>query len=122
MQQYYLRRTAGILLPIFSLPGGWGMGSLGQPAYDFLQFLQAAGQHVWQILPVGPTGCANSPYQSPSAFAGSPDLIDMDLLIADGLLQKADCAALRWGRNQNRVDYALVQANHALLLQKAYAV
>ena len=121
MQQYYLRRTAGILLPIFSLPGGWGMGSLGQPAYDFLQFLQAAGQHVWQILPVGPTGCANSPYQSPSAFAGSPDLIDMDLLIADGLLQKADCAALRWGQNQNRVDYALVQANHALLLQKAYA-
>ena len=122
MQQYYLQRSSGVLMPIFSLPGGWGIGSLGQPAYDFLQFLHEAGQRVWQILPVGPTGSANSPYQSPSAFAGSPDLIDLDLLAADGLLQKQDYETLDWGKNENQIDYAQVQTNHEVLLRKAFAV
>ncbi len=121
MQQYYLQRSSGVLMPIFSLPGGYGIGSLGEPSYEFLQFLHSAGQRVWQILPVGPTGSANSPYQSPSAFAGSADLIDLDLLVQNGLLAKKDCEALLYGERQDRIDYALVQKNHTLLLRKAFA-
>ena len=122
MQQYYLQRSSGVLMPVFSLPGGYGIGSLGQPAYRFLQFLHEAGQRVWQILPVGPTGSANSPYQSPSAFAGSLDLIDLDLLAEDGLLQQSELASLDFGKDADRIDYAKVQASHEALLRRAYAV
>ena len=82
------KRCSGILMPISSLPGGYGIGSLGKPARDFVDFLAGAGQTIWQILPVGPTGFADSPYQSCSAFAGNPYFIDLDLLAADGLLTK----------------------------------
>ena len=82
------KRCSGILMPISSLPGGYGIGSMGKPAHDFVDFLAKAGQTIWQILPVGPTGYADSPYQSCSAFAGNPYFIDLDLLAADGLLTK----------------------------------
>ncbi len=68
------KRCSGILMPISSLPGGYGIGSMGKPARDFVDFLTKAGQTIWQILPVGPTGYADSPYQSCSAFAGNPIL------------------------------------------------
>ena len=82
------KRCSGILMPISSLPGGYGIGSMGKPAHDFVDFLAKAGQTIWQILPVGPTDYADSPYQSCSAFAGNPYFIDLDLLAADDLLTK----------------------------------
>ena len=78
-------RCSGILMPLSSLPGGYGIGSMGAPARKFVDFLAAAGQTIWQILPVGPTGYADSPYQSCSAFAGNPYFIDLDQLVKDGI-------------------------------------
>lgn len=72
-------RESGILMPVSSLPGPFGIGTLGKSAYDFVDFLARAGQRVWQILPLSPTGFGNSPYQSCSAFAASPYFIDLSL-------------------------------------------
>ena len=77
------KRCSGILMPVSSLPGGYGIGSMGQAARDFVDFLVLAGQSVWQILPVGPTSYGDSPYQSCSAFVGNPYFIDLDQLAAD---------------------------------------
>ena len=83
-------RRAGILLHITSLPSPYGLGSFGRCAYDFVDFLVSAGQSVWQILPIGPSGGGYSPYQPASAFAGNPWLIDLDLLVNDKLLTKTE--------------------------------
>ncbi|HJD22463.1 MAG TPA: 4-alpha-glucanotransferase [Candidatus Gemmiger faecigallinarum] len=115
------KRESGILMPLSSLPGGYGIGSLGAPARRFVDFLVRAGQSVWQILPVGPTGFGDSPYQSCSAFAGNPYLIDLDLLAADGLLARADYAFLDWGDDPERVDYGLLYQKRLTVLRKAYA-
>ena len=85
-----MERSAGILLPIFSLPGKYGIGSLGKEARDFADFLKEGGQKWWQILPVGPIGAGNSPYASPSTFAGNPLLIDLEMLAEEGLLTAAE--------------------------------
>ena len=114
------KRESGILMPLSSLPGGYGIGSLGAPARRFVDFLVRAGQSVWQILPVGPTGFGDSPYQSCSAFAGNPYLIDLDLLAADGLLARADYAFLDWGADPQRVDYGLLYQKRLPVLRKAY--
>ncbi|MCK5739312.1 4-alpha-glucanotransferase, partial [bacterium] len=79
-------RASGILLHPTSLPGRFGIGDLGQEAYNFVHFLQNAGQRLWQIMPLGPTGYGDSPYASFSAFAGNPLLISPDKLIEEGLL------------------------------------
>ena len=71
-------------MPISALPSRYGIGTLGEAAYEFIDFLEAAGQSYWQILPIGPTGYGDSPYQSFSAFAGNPYFIDLDLLAKDG--------------------------------------
>ncbi len=84
------QRRSGILLHPTSLPGKQPIGSLGQEAYDFVDFLVAAGQTVWQILPLGPAGYGNCPYSSVSAFAGNPHLINLDLLIKCGDLQESE--------------------------------
>lgn len=76
-----MKRTCGILLPVSSLPSPWGIGTLGEQAYRFVDFLAAAGQHYWQILPLGPIGYGDSPYQSFSAFAANPYYIDLETLI-----------------------------------------
>ncbi|MBO6210553.1 MAG: 4-alpha-glucanotransferase, partial [Schwartzia sp.] len=89
-------RTAGVLLHPTSLPSPWGVGDLGETAERFIDFLQKAGQHVWQILPLGPVGPGNSPYQPPSAFAGNPLLISPEKLAEDGWLTDVD---LDWGKN-----------------------
>ena len=114
------KRSSGILMPISSLPGGYGIGSLGQPARDFVDFLADAGQSVWQILPVGPTSYGDSPYQSCSAFAGNPYFIDLDQLSADGLLDPADYRDEDWGADSARVDYALLYQKRYPILRKAY--
>lgn len=85
-------RSAGILLPVTALPGGYGIGTLGAAARQFLDFLQAGGQRVWQMLPLGPTGFGDSPYQCFSSFAGNPYLIDLDDLCRDGLLKREEYA------------------------------
>ncbi len=91
--QTRLTRGAGILLPIGSLPSRYGIGSLGEEAYGFVDFLYEAGQSYWQVLPVGPTGYGDSPYQSFSAFAGNPYFIDLPRLAAQGLLTNEELAA-----------------------------
>ena len=83
-------RASGILMPVFSLPGPYGIGTLGCGAYRFVDFLADAGQSCWQILPIGPTGYGDSPYQSFSAFAGNPYFIDFDLLAGKGLLEPGE--------------------------------
>ena len=79
-------RASGVLLHPSSLPGKYGIGSLGQEAYHFIDWLVGSGQKIWQILPLGPTDWSHSPYQSYSAFAGNPDLIDLEFLVRDGIL------------------------------------
>lgn len=113
-----LKRASGILLPVSSLPGPWGIGTLGKEARQFVDFLAAAGQTYWQILPVGPTGYGDSPYQSFSAFAANPYFIDPDILIARGLLTEEETGADR-GENPARVDYGALYAHRHALLQKA---
>ena len=115
------KRCSGILMPVSSLPGGYGIGSMGQAARDFVDFLVLAGQSVWQILPVGPTSYGDSPYQSCSAFAGNPYFIDLDLLAADGLLTKKDYAAINWGGDAAHVDYGTLYEKRFAVLRKAYA-
>ena len=109
-------RQAGILLPLFSLPSPYGIGTMGQAARDFIDFLAAAGQSAWQLLPVGPTSFGDSPYQSFSSFAGNPYFIDLDDLAADGLLKQEEYARLNWGEDPARVDYGtLYQTRFAVL-------
>ena len=98
-------RACGILMPIFSLPSPHGIGTFGSEAYRFVDFLKAAGQRYWQLLPLGPTGYGDSPYQSFSAFAGNPYFIDLDLLVSDGLLTKAELAVCDFGGDPHRIDY-----------------
>ena len=101
-----MKRSSGIILPVYALPSPYGVGSLGQAALDFVDFLVDAGQAWWQMLPVGPTSYGDSPYQSPSTFAGNPYFIDLDALVADGLLEQAEVDAVDWGNDPTCVDYS----------------
>lgn len=112
-------RCSGILLPISSLPSPNGIGTLGEAAFRFVDFLQAAGQHFWQILPVGQTGYGDSPYQSFSSFAGNPYFIDLDLLAEYGLLSSAEIEACQLGASDTRIDYSLQYQNRYPLLHLA---
>ena len=100
-------RESGILMPVSSLPGPYGIGCFGAEALKFVDFLAAAGQHIWQLLPLSPTGYGDSPYQSCSAFAGNPYFIDLDALKADGLLTAAQLKAEKWGMTRFRWTTAL---------------
>ena len=115
-----MKRSAGILLPIYALPSEYGIGSLGKEARAFADFLHDAGQSWWQVLPVGPVGGENSPYSSESTFAGNPLLIDLELLAADGLLTEADLAAARVAPAA-LIDYGAVKKSREPLLRKAFA-
>ncbi len=115
-------RSSGILLHPTSLPGPWGIGDLGPAAYAFVDFLAAAGQSLWQILPLGPTGYGDSPYQCFSAFAGNPLLISLDALIQRGLLsydEAAEAAAERY-LSLDAVHYGEVLDVKLPLLQRAF--
>ena len=113
-------RQCGILMPISSLPGPGGIGSFGKQAYAFVDFLQRAGQQIWQILPLSPTGYGDSPYQSCSAFAGNPYFIDLDTLVADGLLEPSDVTGPDWGTDPTQVDYGKLYGARFAVLHKAY--
>ncbi len=114
-------RASGILMHITSLPSPHGVGAMGKEAYEFIDFLQKAGQRYWQILPLTPTGFGDSPYQSCSAFAGNPYLIDLDMLAEEGLLTYEEITACDWGDDPNRVDFGLLYENRMPLLRKAFA-
>lgn len=113
-------RSSGILMHITSLPSPYGIGTMGKAARDFADFLHRAGQHYWQILPIGPTGFGNSPYQSCSTHAGNPLLIDLDLLKEDGLLLSSELEAIPWEGHTERVDYEFQSAVRIPLLRKAF--
>jgi len=113
-------RKSGILMHITSLPGPYGIGSMGQCAYDFVDFLASAGQSYWQILPLSPTGYGDSPYQAFSAFAGNHYLIDLDFLIAEGLLQQEEVDSICWGSDATRVDFGILYENRAKVLRLAF--
>ncbi|MBQ6361216.1 MAG: 4-alpha-glucanotransferase [Lachnospiraceae bacterium] len=116
-----MKRSSGILMPVFSLPSPYGIGTLGKAAYEFVDFLKAAGQTWWQILPLGPTSLGDSPYQSPSTFAGNPYFIDPDLLAEDGLLTAEEIEAYDFGDDPERVDYGLLYQNRYRMLEAAAA-
>ncbi len=115
-----MERSSGILLPIFSLPSPHGIGTMGQAAYDFIDFLHRAGQRWWQILPVGPAGSGDSPYQSLSTHAGNPMLIDLEALVRDGLLTAEELSAVPDGA-AGAVDYPTVVASRTRLLRVAFS-
>mgnify|MGYP000501804773 CR=1 FL=1 len=115
-----LKRSSGVLLHITSLPANEGIGTLGKPAFEFVNWLKAAGQKYWQVLPIHPTGYADSPYQSPSAFAGNPLLIDLWELVELGLLVPDDIKGREYGEDPSTVDYEKVIAQKKELLHKAF--
>ena len=114
-----MNRCSGILMPVFSLPSPYGIGTLGKAAYDFADFLHAAGQRCWQMLPLGPTSYGDSPYQSFSTYAGNPYFIDLDMLIEDGLLTRDEVESQNWGTEPRYVDYGKIYESRFAVLQKA---
>lgn len=115
-----LKRGAGILLPISSLPSPYGIGTFGAAAYHFVDQLEAAGQRYWQVLPVGPTSYGDSPYQSFSSFAGNPYFIDLDFLAEEGLLEREDLTQTNWGEICCDIDYRTMYENRYRILKKAF--
>lgn len=113
-------RKSGILLPISALPSNYGIGTISKEAYQFVDCLAKAGQKYWQILPLGPTGYGDSPYQSFSTFAGNPYYIDLEALIERGWLTKEDCESVDAGSNPNYVDYEKIYYSRFELLRKAF--
>ena len=101
------KRSSGILLHPTSLPGPYGIGDLGPQAFRFVDWLSSTGCKLWQVLPLGPTGYGDSPYQCFSAFAGNPYLISPDDLLADGLLTQADLDEMK-DLPASHVDFGMV--------------
>lgn len=114
------KRSSGVLLPVFSLPSNYGIGTIGKAAYDFIDFLHSAKQAYWQILPVGSTGFGDSPYRSFSTYAGNPYFIDLDLLIKDGLISKEDVDGFDWGNDPEKIDYGKIYNAKFAILEMAY--
>ncbi len=115
-----MNRTAGILLPITSLPSKYGIGGFSKSAYDFVDWLKKAGQCYWQILPLVPTSYGDSPYQSFSTYAGNPYMIDLDALIEEGVLTKEEVEAEDFGDDPSDVDYEKIYNSRYKLLRRAY--
>lgn len=112
-------RKNGVLLHVSSLPSPYGIGTLGQSAYDFVDYLREHKQSLWQLLPVCPTSYGDSPYASYSTFAGNPYFIDLDLLAKDGLLNQEEYADLDWEDQPDRVNYGKLYNNRFTVLKKA---
>mgnify|MGYP001017511773 CR=1 FL=1 len=109
-------RASGILMPISSLPSPYGIGTMGQQARQFVDFLSQAGQAYWQILPVCPTSYGDSPYQSFSTYAGNPYFIDLDTLAAQGLLKPKEYKHIDWQCTPEQINYgALYEKRYAVL-------
>ena len=107
-------------MPVFSLPSKYGIGCFSKEAYKFVDKLKKAGQSYWQILPLGPTGYGDSPYQSFSTFAGNPYYIDLKTLIKDGLLTKKECKEYDFGEKEDEIDYEKIYRARFKVLKKAY--
>lgn len=107
-------------MPVFSLPSKYGIGCFSKEAYKFVDKLKKAGQSYWQILPLGPTGYGDSPYQSFSTFAGNPYYIDLKTLIKDGLLTKKECKTYDFGEKEDEIDYEKIYRARFKVLKKAY--
>ena len=115
-----LTRGSGILLAVSSLPSKYGIGTLGYAAYRFVDLLVDLKQKYWQVLPIGPTSFGDSPYQTISAFAGNPYLIDLELLVEDKLLEPEEIYSYQWGSNESGIDYAMLFANRYKILKQAF--
>ena len=113
-------RASGILMPVFSLPSRYGIGSFSKSAYQFVDMLKKAGQKYWQILPLCPTSYGDSPYQSFSTYAGNPYFIDLDQLIEEKLLTRKECQACDFGDDPQDIDYGKLYESRFKLLRKAY--
>ena len=112
-------RASGVLMHLTSLSSPHGIGTMGKEARAFADFLAAGGQRYWQLLPLGPTGYGDSPYQSFSTFAGNPYLIDLDTLAEEGLLTEPEYAGEDWGEDPQRVDFGLLYRKRYPVLKKA---
>lgn len=112
-----MKRASGIIMPVFSLPGKYGIGTFGKEAYDFIDFLSDAGQKYWQVLPMGPTDCGNSPYSSLSVFAGNQNFIDLEQLIEEGAVDRKEVEMIDWGSGD--VDYDKVIPGKKKILKSA---
>lgn len=115
-----MKRSSGVLMPMSSLPSKYGIGSMGEEAYKFVDFLKASGQSYWQLLPLGPTSYGDSPYSSFSTFAGNPYFVDLDSLCEEGLLKPEEIEGIDWGENPERVDYGKIYMNRFNVLGIAY--
>ena len=115
-----MKRESGILLSVSSLPSRYGIGCFSEEAYRFVDFLSEAGQSVWQILPLGPTGYGDSPYQAFSSYAGNPYFISLEALVEEGLLTKEECESADFGYDVERVDYGKLYRARFPLLRLAY--
>ncbi|NLY20546.1 MAG: 4-alpha-glucanotransferase [Tissierellia bacterium] len=113
------KRSSGVLLPIFSLPSEYGIGSIGMEAYGFIDFLKGAGQKFWQILPLGPTSYGDSPYQSLSSCAGNPYFIDIDRLKSEDLI--TDFEIEKFTSRTDSIDYEFLFNNRYKILKIAYS-
>ena len=113
-------RASGVLMPVSSLPSKYGIGCFSKEAYEFVDCLERAGQSKWQVLPLGPTGYGDSPYQPFSTFAGNLYFIDLDMLVEEGLLFKEECEQLQWGWDPRFVDYERIYFSKNEILRKAY--
>ena len=113
-------KKAGILLPVFSLPSDYGIGCFSESAYNFVDFLKNSGQSYWQILPLCPTSYGDSPYQSPSTFAGNPYMISLKELIKEGLLTKEECDSRDFG-DERYINYEKLYQNRYPLLKLAFS-
>ncbi|MEG2174813.1 MAG: 4-alpha-glucanotransferase, partial [Oscillospiraceae bacterium] len=116
-----MKRSSAILLHISSLASPGGIGTLGEAALRFVDFLSETGVKYWQMLPIGPLGPGNSPYQSVSTRAGNTNFIDLEMLVEHGLLTDAQWKEIDWGANPEAVDYERVEAGRAILLRRAFA-
>ena len=114
-------RSSGILMHISSLPGPYGIGTMGKRAFEFVDFLENAGQSIWQILPLNPTGYGDSPYQSCSTFAGNHYLIDLDELVKDGLLKQEELDDIQWSHSENKADFGLLYNHRLKVLRIAFS-
>jgi 4-alpha-glucanotransferase len=119
MQERF-ERSAGILMPVSSLPSPYGIGTFGKSAYEFVDKLAAARQKYWQVLPLGPTSFGDSPYASFSAFAGNPYFVDLDILIDEGLLDREYVKTFKWNMEESYVDYGLMYESRFVVLHQAY--
>ena len=119
-KRVYTRRR-GVLLPVFSLPSEYGVGTLGREAHRFIDILSDCGASIWAILPTGVTGYGDSPYQSFSSFALNPYFLDLEELVKEGLLTKEECESVDFGADPASVDYGKLYENRLPLLMTAFA-